>query len=463
MTTRPRCSTAERNMGLRRTPLIVVLWVAALVGAACSGAAEADRATDTAPAGGDLSGAPEAPESGNDATDTAPTQEPVADPERFGGSDDEFYVVPDPLPAGGPGDLIRYQVVDAEHIGDGPARTTVRVMYHSQDAAGNDRATTGIVTYPDADPPPGGWPVVSYGHGTAGMAPRCAPSRDGQPAPGWGVEGVWAATDYVGLGPVGEVHPYLSKHSEGNAMIDIVRAAAQVPGADAGRRWVAVGHSQGGHGALAAHELAGDRAPELDLVATAAIAPGVDIDTDYGVDEELMDVLTMMQLYGGGTEHDDIDVSDYFTAEATRGAEVFRTGCVDEIVFELTAAVADGPFEVDPWSTEPAESMLRENQVGTRAVTDTPVLLVSGTADRTVVAERVADFFDKLCAAGQPAAIREIRGADHGSVIPRAYDQIARFLEQNLQRPDQQASAPDDASDSDPAGRNPAAQLDECR
>ncbi|MEZ5270487.1 MAG: hypothetical protein R2789_18725 [Microthrixaceae bacterium] len=44
-------------------------------------------------------------------------------------------------------------------------------------------------------------------------------------------------------------------------MIDIVIAAAGLPGADTSGQWVAVGHSQGGHAALAARELAGTRAP----------------------------------------------------------------------------------------------------------------------------------------------------------------------------------------------------------
>lgn len=394
------------------------LALTVLPGTGCNSEAEADRAdtrqhATSAPVG-------------------APTPGPHYEPELFDGSDHDFYVVPDPVPAGDAGDLIRYQVVGTEDTDDGHNRTTVRVMYHSEDASGADRATTGIVTYPNAAPPEGGWPVVSYAHGTAGMAPRCAPSRDGRAAPGWGVEGVWAATDYVGLGPVGEIHPYLSKPSEGNAVIDIVTAAGQVPDSGAGNRWVAVGHSQGGHAALAAHELAAERAPGLELVATAAIAPGVGIDISYGVDEQLMTVLTMMQLYGGATEHEGIDIGDYLTVGAVEGAEVFRTGCVDEIVFELTPTVNAGPFEVDPWSTEPAASVLRGNRVGTRAVKDVPVFLASGTDDLTVVPARVSALSEELCALGQPTALREVQDADHGSIIPLVSEEVGEFLNRAL-------------------------------
>ena len=195
----------------------------------------------------------------------SPATAGTAEAERFTGDVDAFYEVPRPLPEGKPGDLIRVQEIRS----DG-ARVTTRIMYHSTDRTGADRAVTGVVTYPTGTPPDGGWPVISTAHGTTGVASGCAPSRTTDEAPGWGVEGVWAMTDYIGLGPVGELHPYLSKTAEGNAVIDIVRAARQLPGSGAGVRWVSIGHSKGGHGALSAHELAGDRAPELRRVATVA-------------------------------------------------------------------------------------------------------------------------------------------------------------------------------------------------
>src|SRR5262245_13898011 len=76
--------------------------------------------------------------------------------EQFVGSVDAFYVLPDPLPAGEPGQLIRIQLVS-----ESATSTTLRIMYHSRDTLDRDRAVTGILTYPHAAPPPGGWPVVS--------------------------------------------------------------------------------------------------------------------------------------------------------------------------------------------------------------------------------------------------------------------------------------------------------------
>ncbi|MHB1139879.1 MAG: lipase family protein, partial [Microthrixaceae bacterium] len=283
--------------------VLLVLSALLVLATACSSAGDdaespssPDQATEEA---SDGDGSPAA-------GSTSPTVE------VWDGSDEEFYVVPDPLPGGEPGDLIRIQPLDET---DG--RATSRIMYLSNDALGASRAVTGLVTVPTAAAPDGGWPVISTAHGTTGVAGRCAPSRTKAAAPGWGVEGVWVATDYVGMGPVGELHPYLSKPSEGNAVIDAVRAARQIPEADAGDRWISIGHSQGGHGALAAHELAAERAPELQLVGTVALSPGALLGRVYGgIDPIVTAILTMMATYSGATEHPDIDPADYFTPAA---------------------------------------------------------------------------------------------------------------------------------------------------
>ncbi|QYG94868.1 hypothetical protein HC251_22180 [Iamia sp. SCSIO 61187] len=369
-------------------------------------------------------------------TSPAPTASAPAGPEVFPGSVEDFYVVPDPLPAGEPGDLIRIQ-----DVGETDGRATVRVMYHSTDAQGRDRAVTGVITHPTGDAPEGGWPVLSTAHGTTGVAEQCALSRTTDEAPGWGVEGVWAMTDYVGQGPVGEIHPYLSKPSEGHAVIDIVRAAGRLPDAHAGDRWVAVGHSQGGHGALSAHELSVERAPELDLVGTVALAPAAMLDRVYGgIDPIVTAVLTMMGLVGGATEHPELDPAEYLTPEALAAAEVFETGCLDEITEALVPVALGGAFVADPRQTEPARSVLLANDVGEVAVDGVPVYLASGTVDDRVVIDRVRDLFARLCAAGQVTELTVVDGADHGSILPATADAVTAWIEARL--------AGDEATDS---------------
>lgn len=359
---------------------------------------------------------------------TTTTREMPHDPEIFDGAVDDFYVVPDPPPPGRPGELIRLQ-----HLGEAGGRATSRIMYHSNDARGRDRAVTGTLTYPTGPAPPGGWPVISTAHGTSGIASKCAPSRTGEPAPGWGVDGVWVMSDYVGLGPVGELHPYLSKPSEGNAVIDAVRAARHIPEAHASNRWVSIGHSQGGHGAMSAHELAAERAPELDLVATVALAPGAMLDRVYGgIDPIVTTILTMMSLYGGASEHPDLVLSDYLTPDALTAAKVFETACLDEITNALIPVAVAGPFLHDPRTTEPARSELLANDVGHHAVEGVPLLLLAGTDDDRVVIERARDLFDRLCGAGQVTEFHVIAGADHNGVVTATAPLVTRWIEDRL-------------------------------
>ena len=68
------------------------------------------------------------------------------------------------------------------------------------------------------------------------------------------------------------MHPYLIGVSEGRSVIDIVSAARGLS-RKVGRRWVAVGHSQGGHAALWAAALGPRYAPGLRLRGAVPLAP----------------------------------------------------------------------------------------------------------------------------------------------------------------------------------------------
>jgi len=311
-------------------------------------------------------------------------------------------------------------------------------MYHSRDAQDRDRVVTGLVTYPTAHAPKGGWPIVATAPGTTGVAAQCGISHQAAEAPGWGVQGVWVMTDYIGLGPVGDpLHPYLSRLSEGHSVIDAVRAAHQVPNAGAGRRWLSVGHSQGGHGALSAAELSARYAPELKLVGTLALAPGAMFDRVYGgIDPIVTSILLVMGLYGGANEHPGVDVRDYVTPDLAAVAGVLKTGCLSDITAALVPLAAGGHlFKADPRRTEPARSILLANDVG-KAKVDAPLFLVSGTADDRVVIDRVLDLDKLLCATGQVTELLIVHGATHDSIVPQTAQQTSAWLNARLQGDD---------------------------
>jgi pimeloyl-ACP methyl ester carboxylesterase len=310
---------------------------------------------------------------------------------------------------------------------------TVKIMYHSRDAQDRDRPVTALATYPTTEAPEDGWPVVSTAPGTVGIAAHCGISHIAPDAPAWGTEGVRVMTDYIGLGAVGgPPHPYLSRPSEGHSVIDAVRAVRQLPDAHAGDRWLSVGHSQGGHGALSAHELADEYAPELDHVATLAIAPAALLDEVYGgIDPIVTRVLGAMILYGAEGEHPEVVADDYAGPELEAVSDVVRGECLDAIVNAVAGLPADTFYEKDPLTTEPTRSLVLANEVGTVRV-DAPLLLISGTLDDRVVIDRVRSLYARLCEIGQVTELVVVEGANHGDIIPRTSAQAEAWLAARL-------------------------------
>ena len=353
---------------------------------------------------------------------------PTVTPPPFSGTVSEFYEVPSPLPASAPGELIRVQpVAGAAGV------TTLRIMSHSRDVKDQDVAVTGILTYPDGAAPADGWPVVSTASGTAGLAESCAPSRHGAVPPTFGVRGVAVMSDYIGLGPVGEIQPYLNRVSEAHSVIDAVRAARNITEADAGSRWLAFGHSQGGHGAIATNELAASYAPELELLGTAALAPAAIVTEVYGpVDQIVTDIVTAMALWGAAANDPSIAPADYASAKTVEAMDaVYQTGCTVAIIDALVGIPSDEFWTHDPRVTEPARSMLIANDVGNVAV-DSPLFLGAGTTDYRVHIDRAHALRTRLCTTGQVTQYEEYEGADHGTVIDASTTDISAWFAARL-------------------------------
>jgi hypothetical protein len=322
----------------------------------------------------------------------------------------DFYDVPDPLPEGEPGELIRVQPFTFRGH---ESRGGMRVMYHTRNSKGLDVAATGVITYPLDEPPAGGWPVMSYGHGTSGLTSRCAPSRGSGGPPQYGVDGVVVAPDYPGLGPNGQRHAYLAGRSEGHSVIDLVRAARRIPDANAGKRWASVGVSQGGHAVLFADELAASYAPELELVGTVAIAPGSSLGETFPGDTPIVIAsVSAMALFGIAVDYPEIIPADYASPKLLERSSILDTGCINEISLEFVGIPFDELFTHDPRTTEPARSVMLENDPGRRA-TSAPILLVQGDADAVVVPARTDSLLDKLCGIGGIVDLEEVPGGTH--------------------------------------------------
>lgn len=226
--------------------------------------------------------------------------------------------------------------------------------YTTEGPAGQPATSLGTLYLPRGEAPEGGWPVMVYGHGTQGLGDRNVSWTGWVGADNTGDRYLaeWldagfavAAPEYVGLGTDG-VHPYLNTHSEGAAMIDIVRASRSLSD-DLSTTWVTNGYSQGGHASVAAAEMAAEYAPELNLAAvTAGGVPA-------GIADELSVVTPLLQfaqpdlgtylgfvLAGFRAARPDFPLDDYLTDTGRRIVTLAETANY----FEMSDAVADVPI-----------------------------------------------------------------------------------------------------------------------
>ncbi len=188
-----------------------------------------------------------------------------------------FYTPPARLIAGTPGTVIWSRRIATPKDLRAAARATL-VLYRSVLPDGRATAVSGVVFTPRGRAPKHGWKLISWAHGTTGIADVCAPSRDVATSyvypqfNGWLKAGyAIAQTDYQGLGTPG-THLYLVGHAEGVSVVDAALAARHLY-PTIGRRYVIAGHSQGGQSALFAAAESAHDAPGLKLLGVAAFAP----------------------------------------------------------------------------------------------------------------------------------------------------------------------------------------------
>ena len=161
---------------------------------------------------------------------------------------------------------------------------TFRIAYRSERTTAAARAegdTAAYLLIPET--PLANAPLVVFGHGSVGIAPKCAPSHldlsgavDDQDFPpallrlaGAGYTVI--APDYNGFS-YGQPPGYFIAEDEAHAILDATRAATKILPAPP-EKIVLVGPSQGGHAVLAAQSYAASYGHDGTLVGVATFAP----------------------------------------------------------------------------------------------------------------------------------------------------------------------------------------------
>ena len=305
-----------------------------------------------------------------------------------------------------------------------------RVVYRSTDTGGAAIDVTGVVIIPAAAAPAAGRDIVAWAHGTSGIADDCAPSTNS-----WlfgSIAGlasllrhgyVVAATDYQGLGGPGS-HPYLVGPSAARSVLDIVRAAKEVPQASASNRFVVWGESQGGHATLWTAQLAASYAPELQLMGAAAAAPPVDLAANLTGNANAT-VRALSTAYAGASWSEVYNVP-LSTITGSTGQDLIRRiakNCVTLDGFKMRTKIGLVRLTrqlrgVDLNASPRWAELMQANSVVPRHF-GVATLIAQGSADLIVSPAVTRSFVTALCRAGQPVRFLQVAGGDHITIAKR--------------------------------------------
>jgi len=351
-----------------------------------------------------------------------------------------FYSNPAALP-GTPGALIRSEAFDHYELPGGVR--AVRIAYQSTSANGHPLMATGVVLIPYGEPPEGGWPVVAWAHGTAGVARTCAPSLMKNLYYGWAglleypIMGfAVVATDYAGLGTEGE-HQYMSMEAQAQDVLNAIPAArAAVP--ELAREWAAVGHSQGGTAVLHVAELE-RRLGNVNFIGSISLAPPTDLTAMWHAPTPAGDPASgYLGIIASGIRAADptFHYEDMLTGLGMSKLGVIRgEACLGAATSAYGKAHAASILQPG-WADSPAVKRFSEANRPDIKAGNAPVLVLQGLADSVISPAMTKRSVDRMCSQGAVIDYRTYAGMDHEPLIDASFrDQIDWLRDRFAHRP----------------------------
>jgi len=339
-----------------------------------------------------------------------------------------FYSFKEPIPTK-PGTVIKSEQVAAPNI----KGTVYRVLYVSTTVHNQPTPVTGLVFVPKTPPPPGGYPVVSWGHGTNGMADSCTPSlapEDAVPLidmlldKGWEV----TASDYQGEGTPGLL-PYIAGDSAARNTIDIVRAARNMPSAHASANYVVWGHSEGGQTAMFTLHIGPTYAPELHMKGVVAGAPPSQFNLIYSFLKTSPFKYYLLMAAGGlNTAYGNVQapLGEVLTAKGLALIPLLDKGCSDYVSshlanIDISTVTKTDPFTVPKWKTVLAANDPQQFKVKSPV----PLVIIQGANDEQIPPVSTQILAAHLCGLHQDLERWIYPGQSHAGVIgPSAADMV---------------------------------------
>ncbi|MEV7989477.1 lipase family protein [Micromonospora sp. NPDC085948] len=320
-----------------------------------------------------------------------------------------------------------------------------RLRYLSTSWDGSRTVVSGAVFLPEGRRPTGGWPIISWAHGTVGVADVCAPStagrspRDIEYLSAWLAAGyAVVATDYEGLGTPGP-HPYINGPSAAHATIDMVRAARQVD-RSLSRSWAVVGQSQGGHAALWTAAVHARYAPELNFRGAISTAPPTQFQATVAALPPLQPAAAATSVLfiiasGIRATNSDVDLRNYFTETGLSLLHMAETShCLDTLGTVIAArGLTNNDVLTDMTALARMIALQASQEIPIQRYT-APVYIAQGAADTTVIPAMTQRTAQELAAARTDVTFTLYPGADHDGVLRAALPDLLTWTADRFDR-----------------------------
>lgn len=363
---------------------------------------------------------------------------------------DAFYTPPSHLPGKAHGDFVWWRPETATNNMRlaGNVRNYL-VLYRSTGIDGKPVAESGSLALPNGKAPKGGWPVITWAHGSTGLADQCAPTRMPRGGDVYAndlrsqfsafVKAGYAvvAADYEGLGTPG-VHPYLIGSSEGRSVLDIVRAARKIE-PRLSKSVAIMGHSQGGHAALWAASLAPRYTPELKVRATIAYAPASHVKDQSGLLDSVttptpLSALIASIFRGADVAYPSLGISSVLTDKAAALYPSVDVKCLDQLsAGDSWGGIAPSEILRAGVDRAPLLAAADKNDPENLKIT-TPVDILQGAADTTVFPVFTDQLVTELGDKGTKVAYKKFPGIEHGPIVQAARKDARAYLKKHLGR-----------------------------
>jgi len=338
---------------------------------------------------------------------------------------------------GGPGALVAAAPLKHRLWIPKTTRAAFRLKYVTTNARGKRALSTGMLFLPKGKPPRGGWPVISWAHGTSGLGDACAPSLVGPALPrrdrpylaNWMREGyAIVASDYAGLGTPG-LMAYLHGRSEAHNIVDVVKAGRTYarrlsPTSRLARKWVVIGQSQGAGAAIYTARYAtrfggrgldyrgavGTGTPAYIENVVTQLAPGFP-DLSPGLTAYMAYILAGMRW-----THPDLGIDGLLTTTGREYVELAETRCVFPFEKDLADAKI-GTFFSGRLITLPNFARTVKNYMAMpEQGFDRPFFMGHGLEDVDVPYTLTKPYVDKLKANHEPLTFKPYH-ADHSGTL----------------------------------------------